>query len=123
MDEKEQDLTTPENSIGDVKISPDVLVVIAHTAAVETEGVAGMSAGIAENIQQALGRKGGSKGVKVELTENDVFLDLYLIVEYGARIPDVAWRVQENVKKGIEEMTGLTVKNINIHVQSVNFDK
>ena len=122
MSEQEKDVTLPEDGIGEVRIAIDVIVVIAYTAAMETEGVAGMSAGVVDNITQVLGRKGASKGVKVELSEKETSIDLFLIVDYGARIPDVAWRVQERVKNAVESMTGLDVKAINIHVQSVSFD-
>lgn len=122
MDEQDQAIPLPEEGIGEVRISTDVIVVIAHTAATETEGVAGMSAGIADNISQVLGRKGASKGVKVELSAQETSIDLFLIVDYGARIPDVAWRVQERVKTAVETMTGLNVKAINIHVQGVSFE-
>ena len=122
MDEQEQDVPMTSEGAGEVRISTDVIIVIAHTAVMETEGVAGMSAGIADNIQQVLGRKGGTKGVKVELTGREVTIDLFLIVDYGARIPDVAWRAQEKVKGAVESMTGLDVKGINVHVQCVSFD-
>src|SRR5450756_2324159 len=122
MDDQEQAVPLSEEGIGEVRISTDVIVVIAHTTATETEGVAGMSAGIADNISQVLGRKGASKGVKVELSEQETSIDLFLIVNYGARIPDVAWRVQERVKAAVETMTGLNVKAINIHVQGVSFE-
>ena len=122
MDEQEQDVPMTSEGAGEVRISTDVIIVIAHTAVMETEGVAGMSAGIADNIQQVLGRKGGAKGVKVELTGREVTIDLFLIVDYGARIPDVAWRAQEKVKGAVESMTGLDVKGINVHVQGVSFD-
>ncbi len=117
-----QEVETHAEGIGEVRIATDVIVVIAHTAVLETEGVAGMSAGIADNISQVLGRKGAPKGVKVELADKEVTIDLYLVVDFGARIPDVAWRVQEKVKAAIETMTGLTVKAINIHVQGVSFE-
>lgn len=122
MDDQEQAVPLSEEGIGEVRISTEVIVVIAHTTATETEGVAGMSAGIADNISQVLGRKGASKGVKVELSEQETSIDLFLIVNYGARIPDVAWRVQERVKAAVETMTGLNVKAINIHVQGVSFE-
>ena len=122
MDDLEQAVPLSEEGIGEVRISTDVIAVIAHTTATEIEGVAGMSAGIADNISQVLGRKGASKGVKVELSEQETSIDLFLIVNYGARIPDVAWRVQERVKAAVENMTGLNVKAINIHVQGVSFE-
>ncbi len=122
MNEKELEAQPLAEGAGEVRISTDVIIVIAHTAVMETEGVAGMSAGIADNIQQVLGRRGGTKGVKVELTGREVAIDLFLIVDFGARIPDVAWRAQERVKQAVESMTGLDVKAINVHVQGVSFD-
>jgi uncharacterized alkaline shock family protein YloU len=61
--------------------------------------------------------------LKVEIDDNDVTIDFYILVEYGARIPDVAWRIQEKVKSSIENMTGMNVASINIHVQGISFDK
>jgi len=64
-----------------------------------------------------------SKGVKVEVGEKEAAIDLYIIVEYGCRIPDVSWDIQEKVKNAVETMTGLDVIEINIHVQGVNIEK
>lgn len=106
---------------GSIKIADEVVGIIAGLAATEIEGVAGMSGGLAGGIAQVLGLKNMSKGVKVDVGEKEVKVDLFLIVNYGVRIPEVAWNVQENVKKAIENMTGLKVDEINIHVQGVNF--
>ncbi|AYO30703.1 Asp23/Gls24 family envelope stress response protein [Biomaibacter acetigenes] len=109
------------NDKGSIKIADEVVGIIAGLAATEVEGVAGMSGGIVGGIAEILGRKNLSKGVKVEVGEKEAAVDLYIIVNYGARIPEVAWNVQENVKKAIENMTGLSVIEVNIHVQGVNF--
>jgi Protein of unknown function (DUF322). len=122
MNEDELCLTTSQD-MGEIKISPDVITVIAHTVASEIEGVAGMSSGIADNISSVLGRKTSSKGVKVDITDNGVVIDFYIVVDYGARIPEVAWRIQEKVKSAVESMSGMHVSAINIHVQGVSFDK
>ncbi|KXG78163.1 Alkaline shock protein 23 [Fervidicola ferrireducens] len=111
----------PTNGKGSVKITDEVVSIIAGLAATEVEGVAGMSGGLAGGIAEMLGRKNLSKGVKVQVGEKEVVVDIYIIVNYGVRIPEVAWKVQENVKKAIENMTGLTVAEVNIHVQGVNF--
>ena len=95
--------------------------IIAGLAATEIDGVAGMSGGIAGGIAEMLGKKSFTKGVKVEVGEKETAVDLYMIVQYGARVPDVAIAVQENVKKAIENMTGLTVVEVNVHVQGVSF--
>jgi len=106
---------------GNIKIADEVVGIIAGLAATEVEGVAGMSGGIVGGIAEKLGRKNLSKGVKVEVGEKEAAVDLFIVVEYGVRIPEVAWNVQENVKKAIENMTGLNVVEVNIHVQGVNF--
>lgn len=122
MDENELSLSTSQD-IGEIKISADVITVIAHTVASEVEGVSSMSSGIADNISSVLGRKTSSKGVKVDLTDKGVVIDFFITVDYGARIPDVAWRIQERVKSAVESMSGMHVSAINIHVQGVSFDK
>jgi uncharacterized alkaline shock family protein YloU len=111
------------NELGTIKITEDVVAIIAGMAATEVPGVAGMSGGIAGGIAEALGRKNLSKGVKVEVGEKEAAIDLYIIVEYGCRIPDVAWNIQEKVKKAVETMTGLNAVEINIHIQGVNIEK
>lgn len=106
---------------GTVRIADDVVAIIAGLAATEVEGVAGMSGGIAGGIAEMLGRKNLSKGVKVEVGETEAAVDIFVIVTYNVRIPDVAIKIQENVKRAIETMTGLKVVEINVHVQGVAF--
>ncbi|HXL03768.1 MAG TPA: Asp23/Gls24 family envelope stress response protein [Bacillota bacterium] len=108
-------------ALGTVKIAGEVVSVIAGLAAMEVEGVAGMSSGIAGDIVELLGRRNLAKGVKVEVGEREAAVDLYIVVNYGVRIPEVAWRVQQNVKQAIESMTGREVVEVNVHVQGVNF--
>lgn len=108
---------------GNVKIADDVVAIIAEIAAREVKGVYAMSGGIADSITGMLGKKNPSKGVKVEVGEKETAVDLYIIVDYGVRIPDVSWQIQENVKKAVETMTGLSVVEVNIHIQGVNLDK
>lgn len=112
------------NDVGEIKISPDVIMVIAHTVASEVEGVASMNAKIADNISSVLGRKSATKGVKVDVDEKkDVTIDFHIVIDFGSRIPDVAWKIQERVKSAIESMTGMNVASINIHVEGVSFEK
>jgi uncharacterized alkaline shock family protein YloU len=106
---------------GNIKIANEVVGIIAGLAASEIDGVAGMSGGIAGGIAEILGKKNLSKGVKVEVGETETAIDLFIIGEYGVRIPEVAWKIQENVKQAIESMTGLSVVEVNIHVQGVHF--
>ncbi|KHO62395.1 MULTISPECIES: Asp23/Gls24 family envelope stress response protein [Thermoanaerobacter] len=120
----EENVNVNENQeLGTIKISEEVVSVIAGLAATEVPGVTGMSGGVVNGLSEMLGRKNLGKGVKVEVGEKEVSIDLYLIVDYGVRIPEVAWNVQENVKNAVENMTGLKVVEVNIHVQGVNMDK
>ena len=109
------------NELGTIRIADEVVSIIAGLAATEVEGVAGMSGGIAGGIAEILGRKNFSKGVKVEVGEKEAAIDLYIIVKYGVRIPDIALNVQEAVKAAIENTTGLSTVEVNVHVQGVGF--
>ena len=114
---EEKDLVKSDAGLGAIKIADEVVSIIAGLAATEIDGIAGMSGGVAE----MLGRKNFSKGVKVEVGEREAAVDLFIIVKYGARIPDVALAAQENIKRAIETMTGLSVVEVNVHVQGVSF--
>ena len=118
--EKEKEIQK-NGSLGAIRIADEVVSIIAGLAATEVEGIAGMSGGIAGGIAEMLGRKNFAKGVKVEVGEKEAAVDLYIIVKYGVRIPDIALAAQENVKQAIEMMTGLTVVEVNVHVQGVSF--
>ena len=107
----------------DMKITDEVVAIIAGIAATEIKGVAGMSGGLAGGIAEMLGRPNLSKGVKVQLLEGKAAIDLYVIVEYGMRIPNLAWEIQEKVKDAVESMTGIKVNEVNIHIQGVNIEK
>lgn len=109
--------TTEESGI---KIADDVVAIIAGKAASEVAGVFSMSGGFAEGITEVFGKKNLSKGIKVDVQENKAKIDVNIIVEYGARIPDVAFEIQNRVKKAVEGMTGLEVQEVNVHVQGVN---
>lgn len=109
-----------KDQLGNIKIADEVVSIVAGLAATEVEGVAGMSGGIAGGIAEMLGRKNLTKGVKVEVGENECVVDLYVIIEYGHSIPDVSWNIQNNVKQGIEGMTGLDIMEVNVHVQGVH---
>ena len=116
--ENKEEIDT-ENS--GVKISNDVVAVIAGVAVSEVQGVASMQSGFAGGISEVLsGKKNRTKGIKVEIEGNTAKIDVNIIVEYGTRIPDVAFEIQNRVKKAVETMTGLQVLEVNVHVQGVN---
>lgn len=108
---------------GNVNISDDVIGIISSIAAAEIEGISGLSGTLTEDIVEIFGKKNFSKGVKVEIIEDKVVVDLNIIVDYGVKIPDVSWQVQENVKTAIESMTGLSVSAVNVHVSGINIKK
>ncbi len=106
-----------------VKISDDVVAIIAGVAATEVEGVSGMSGGITGGISEMLGMKNLSKGVKVEVDDKEASIDLNIIVEFGAKISELGAKVQKNVKNTVETMTGLEVTVVNVNIQGVNIPK
>ena len=106
-----------------IQISNDVIAVIAGVAVSEVPGVSGMAGGFAGGISEVFsGKKNLAKGIKVDATETEAKIDVNIIVEYGTRIPDVAFEIQNRVKKAVENMTGLKVEEVNVHVQGVNTD-
>lgn len=119
--EKDLEEKAIQTEEGTVKISDEVVAVIAGIATAEVKGVAGMSGGIVGGIAEFVGKKNPSRGVKVEVGEKEAAVDVYVIVEFGVRIPEVAHEIQRNIKKAIESMTGLAVVEINVHIQGVSF--
>lgn len=117
------DMNTREEQNGSISFANDVVATIAGIATVEVEGVAGMSGGFSGGLAELLGRKNLTKGVKVEVGKEECAVDLYIIVEYGSEIPSMCQKIQENVKKAVETMTGLRVVETNIHIQGVRVVK
>ena len=108
----------------EIKIADDVVAVIAGVAVSEVSGVAEMAGGFAGGITEVLsGKKNLAKGIKVEVGDKDTKIDVNIIVEYGVRIPDVAFEILNRVKKAVETMTGLNVVEVNVHVQGVNTEE
>ena len=121
--EENQELvtTTTTNGQETIQISNDVIAVIAGVAVSEVSGVASMAGGFAGGISEVLsGKKNIAKGIKVDKTESKVKIDVNIVVEYGTRIPDVAFEIQNRVKKAVENMTGMNVEEVNVHVQGVD---
>ena len=119
-----QEIQEIEETNEGIKIANDVVAVIAGVAVSEVPGVASMSGGFAGGISEVLsGKKNLSKGIKVDADEKEVKIDVNIIVEYGSRIPDVAFEIQNRVKKSVENMTGLKVAEVNVHVQGVKTER
>lgn len=111
-------------TIGNIKISVEVVSTIAGIAASEIEGVSCMYTSFVDGFAQRFGaKKSTSKGVKVDMSGDSVSIDLYIVVEYGVKIPELAWEIQDNVKTSVETMTGLPVEKVNIHIEGISFEK
>lgn len=110
-------------SLGEVQIADEVVAIIAGLAATEVEGVGSMAGNITNELVGKLGMKNLSKGVKVDILENIVCVDLALNIEYGYNILETSKRVQEKVKAAIENMTGLVVSDVNVRIASVEMEK
>ena len=109
--------------IGEVQIADEVVSIIAGLAATEVEGVASMAGNITNELVSKLGMKNLSKGVKIEIIDGVVTVDLTLNIEYGRNILETSKKVQEKVKSAIENMTGLTVLDVNVKIAGVNMDE
>jgi len=107
---------------GNIKISDEVIATIVTVATKEVSGISGLSLSLTDEITSRFVKKNSSKAIKIVTGENGVTIDIDVVVNYGVRIPDVAWEVQETVKKSVESMSGLAVDKINVIVSGVNFE-
>lgn len=125
--EKEIDKSTvilkEDENIGAVQIADDVVAMIASLAATEVEGVSAMAGNITNELMSKVGMKNLTKGVKVEVAEQKVRVDLAVTMEYGYNIPATCQKVQSKVKNAIENMTGLTCSDVNIRIAGINMKK
>lgn len=109
-----------QNELGTIRISDEAIGVIAALAALEVPGVASMAHGAVDGIVELLGVKPPhGRGVKVEVSEEQVYLELNLVVDFGVDIPSICQKVQDQVQEAVEDMTGLTVAQVNVSVQGV----
>jgi len=111
------------NEFGAIRIADEVVATVAGLAAAEVEGVASMSGGWGTDLVEKLGKKSFGKGIKVEVIEEQTKIDIFIVVEFGYQIPDVAETVQKEVKMAVETMTGLTVSMVNVHIVGVSMKK
>ena len=119
------DSTKPEinNEFGAIRIADEVVATVAGLAAAEVEGVASMSGGWSTDLVEKLGKKSYGKGIKVEVIDEETKIDIFIVVEFGFQIPDVAENVQKEVKMAVETMTGLSVTAVNVHIVGVSMKK
>ncbi|NMA83829.1 MAG: Asp23/Gls24 family envelope stress response protein [Epulopiscium sp.] len=123
MDENKTVTIKSQEKVGQVQIADEVVAIIAGLAATEVEGVAGMAGNFTGDLVEILGKKNLSKGVTVDVGEEDVSVDLGIVIKFGFKIPSVAKAVQEKVKNSIETMTGLSVTEVNLHITGIHFEK
>ena len=112
-----------DDNKGTVQIADDVVAVIAGLAATEVKGVAAMAGNITNEIMSKVGRKNLSKGVKISINGQRVKIALAIMMEYGYNIPGTCSKVQDRVKTAVENMTGLTVTDVDIRIASVEMQK
>lgn len=109
-------------SLGRVEIAPEVIEVIAGLAASEVEGVSSMRGNFASGMVERLGKKNHGKGVRVDLSEDAIKVDVFILVKFGVAIPKVAQNVQDNIRQALLTMTGLNLSEVNVHVVGVQFE-
>ncbi len=112
-----------DDKLGEVRIADEVVAIIAGLAATEVEGVSSMAGNITNELVSKLGMKNLSKGIKVDVQEHVVKVDVALNICFGFAIPEVSAKVQERVKSAVENMTGLEVSNINVRIAGVDMEK
>ncbi len=111
-----------DENLGSVQIADEVVAMIAALAATEVDGVSAMGGNITNELMSKVGVKNLTKGVKVEVIGSSVKVELVVLLEYGYNIPATSQKVQERVKNAIENMTGLTVTDVNIRIAGVNMN-
>jgi uncharacterized alkaline shock family protein YloU len=111
-----------EDKTGIVKIADEVIAVCVLNATLKTSGVSALSGGLTDSLSRnLLGKEPVYKGIKINQGDDGVVIDISVIVEYGVKIPAVAWDIQENVKNEVEEIIDIPVIAVNIHVAGVHF--
>lgn len=108
--------------LGNIQVAPEVLEIIASIAASDIEGVASMRGNFTSGVAERLGKKVHGKGVKTELADDGLMIDIYCVVNYGASIPQTALKIQEQVRQTLMNMTSLHTQEVNVHITGVQFE-
>jgi uncharacterized alkaline shock family protein YloU len=116
------EMNQEQAGLGKVEIAPEVIEVIAGIAASEVEGIAQMRGNFASGVVERLGKKNHGKGVKVELADEGIKVDVYCVMKFGVSIPTIAGHVQDNIRQALFNMTALEVNEVNIHVVGIQFE-
>ena len=107
------------NELGTVQIHNSVIAAITREVALKITGVIELSGGLVDGLAGMIGKKTGDRGIRVEFDDSAVVIDVHAVLAYGVRIPHVAWQIQTEVRKAVEQMTGKPVKAVNVVIQSV----
>ncbi|PAQ16296.1 Asp23/Gls24 family envelope stress response protein [Bacillus sp. FJAT-42315] len=116
------EMSNGDNGMGRIEIAPEVIEVIAGIAASEVDGVEKMRGSFASGVVERLGKKNHGKGVRVDLTEDGIKVDVYCVIAFGVSIPAVAQKIQDNIRQALLNMTALQVDEVNIHVVGIQFE-
>lgn len=123
MDNEKNTYKIHDNSdLGEVNINDNVLAVISAMAALEVDGVVGMAGNITSEIVEKLGMKKISKGVRVDVDEKNVMIDVSIVLKMNDNIVEISKKVQDKIKSTVENMTGLEVVNVNVNISNVISD-
>ena len=122
MSEDRKVYSIKDDSLGEVNIADEVVTIIAGLAATEVEGISSMAGNITNELVSKLGKKNLAKGVKVDVIDNCVTVDVAVNIAYGYAIPEISEKVQEKIKAAIETMTGLSVRAVNVKIASVDME-
>ncbi|CAM3800025.1 Asp23/Gls24 family envelope stress response protein [Mesobacillus zeae] len=116
------EMSNGDNGLGKVEIAPEVIEVIGGIAASEVEGVTQMRGSFAAGVVERLGKKNHGKGVKVELSDEGIIVDVFCVMKFGVSIPSVAQKIQDNIRQALLNMTALEAAEVNIHVVGIQFE-
>ena len=111
------------SELGNIRIADDVVKTIAAKATADVEGVYKLAGGVVDEVSKILGKKRPTNGVKVEVGEVECNIEIYIVVKYGYKIPEVAEEVQKNVLEEVSRLSGLKVVEVNIYVQNVKMEE
>ena len=114
--------TTGTQNLGTIQVAPEVLEIIASIAASDIDGVASMRGNFSSGVAERLGKKVHGKGVKTDLAEGGLMIDIYCVINYGASIPKTALKIQEQVRQTLLNMTSLQTQEVNVHITGVQFE-
>ncbi|MFK2824323.1 Asp23/Gls24 family envelope stress response protein [Bacillus sp. B190/17] len=116
------EMSNGANGLGRIEIAPEVIEVIAGIAASEVEGVEKMRGSFASGVVERLGKKNHGKGIRVDLTEEGIKVDVYCVIAFGVSIPSVAQKIQDSIRQALLNMTALEAEEVNIHVVGIQFE-